>query len=104
VADCTTAIYFPLIEVIKQCYGGEIIVDMAQSFHFSDKLQNGAVGRRGISGSKFSMFTKIHIHVRSVTCCVTQFVKLYYKVFVFFRVILSEHSFALEQDNDFIYW
>jgi hypothetical protein len=55
-----------------------------------------------MSGSNFSLFTKMHIYVKSVTCPLIQFVELYFKVFVFFMYVLPEHNFLLKQDSFFI--
>jgi hypothetical protein len=82
-ADCTTKIYFPVL-------GREIIGHIqfvTQSFHVSDKVQHCAMGRCDVTGGKFCMFVDVHIHVRSVTCPVTQFVEVYSRVFVFYGYI-----------------
>lgn len=85
-ADYNTTIYSPCIEDIKQCCGQKTLVHRTftvQSFHFSDKLQQCATGRHDVSCSKFSMFTKIKIHIKRVKCPVTHFPQLYTNAQIF---------------------
>jgi hypothetical protein len=49
-----------------------------------DKLQYCAMDRHDVSGGKFSLLIKTHIHVKSVICLVAQFVELYSKGFCVF--------------------
>jgi hypothetical protein len=81
--DCTI-IYFLLIEVTKK--------SMAQSVRFSEKLQHYAMGRYDVSDDKFSLFTKIHIHLESITCPTTQFIQLYSEAFVFSGIYQTQLS------------
>lgn len=56
VVDCITVIYFLLIKATKLCWEGKIIVCIqfvAQSLHFSDKLQHCVMCVHGIGGRKF---------------------------------------------------
>jgi hypothetical protein len=60
---------------------------MAQSFHFSDKLQHRAMGICDVCDGKFLLFTKIHINVESVTCPVTRFVVLFQSICIYMDFI-----------------
>lgn len=61
------------------------------------------IGRHYVCGGRFPLFTKVHVHVESVICPVTQFVELYSKVLVFFRDMLPKHNLSHEQNSDIMY-